>query len=1231
MAVVFLETLKHKVSGKVCIFIFLFFLFHIFFLSKTVSGHPEEQNQLPDTLRVGCEIDYPPYCYVNEKGQAAGFSVELFRAAAKEMGLEVQFKTGPWDKLKYDLVEHKLDALPLVGRTPEREHLFDFTFPYITMHGTIVVREGETGINSIDDFQGKEVAILKGDNAEEFLRRQNIDMEIIQRTTFKRALMELSEGQHDAVLIQRFLALQLIRENGFTNLKLVGDPTGIYKQSFCFAVAEEHDKLLSILNEGLAIVNKNGTYRKLHAKWFAPLKSYDESPQRIIVGGDDNYPPFGYLDKNGNPTGYTVELMKAIAEETGMNITFQLGPWAQIREGLKKGQIDAIQGILYSPERDQTFDMTPAHTHITYVIVGREGSKLPPNMKALEGKSVVVQEKDLMHDRMLNLGLDKEIKTVESQEVALKQLHNGKYDYAVTARILTNYYIEKHGWANLQMTKEPVHSADYCIGVAEGNTALLSKFTEGLAAVKGTGKYHEIYSEWLGVYEKPAYTFQDFLKHSLYVVVPLFIILIASFIWSRMLRKQVRKRTRELNKEIKERKKIEKNLRKNEKKYRDLFTSIRDAILVVDKERNIIDFNPAFADLFGYTLEEIKGKKTLIIFNHEEEYKKLGEAIKDYKEETRNFLFDIEYRRKDGTVFPGEVNVFYLEDEQNNITGFIGLIRDISERVKAREALRESKETAEQYLNIAASIILSLDLHGNITLLNDSGHQLLGYEKNELIGKNWFQTCLPSEYREQVYNVFKGLINKQDENLKIVEGPVITKTGERKTILWHNNILKNNRGETTGILTSGEDITERKRAEEQLKELNKKLQEQNEQIAAQNEEYETLNEELSLKNKELEVAREKAEESDRLKSAFLANMSHEIRTPMNGIMGFADLLKSPRLDDSKKDHYVNMIRNSGKRMLEIINNLLDIAKIESGQIEVENSITSVNDLLDELLAFFSPEAESKNLQLKKTNALPHSDALVVTDNTKLTQVLSNLIKNAIKYTKEGHVKFGYTKENGMLQFYVSDTGIGISPDLQDKMFERFRQEELSVTREYEGAGLGLSITKAYVEMLGGTIWMNSTPDEGSTFYFTIPYAKPNANEHESFEEVKEEEDKLPQNLTILVTEDDETSLLLIEEIIEDNSITVLPAANGKEAIEQVKSNVDIDLVLMDLKMPHLDGYEATRQVKQIRPDMPVIAQTAFASNSDRKKALEAGCDEYISKPISRSELIRAMKSLFRKG
>ena len=1190
---------------------FIFLLLLIFSGVKLSAHDPQNQTEPPDTILVGSEIDYPPYCFINEQGEADGFSVELFREAAKKMGIEVKFKTGPWNKLKYNLVEEKIDALPLVGRTPEREEMYDFTVPYLTMHGAIVVREDEDKITSFGDLQGKQVAVMKGDNSEEFLRRKELDADIIQRTTFKGALTELSEGQHDAVVIQRLTALQLMKEQGITNLKIVGDPTNLFEQSFCFAVNEGNSNLLSLLNEGLSIVNADGTYRQLHTKWFANLESYKKSKQRVIIGGDDSYPPYEYLDKNGNPTGFSVELMKAIAEETGMNFTFRLGPWAEIRKELKEGHIDAIQGMLYSTERDKEFDLTPAHTHITYVIVGRKNAELPKTIKELSGKSVVVQESDLMHDRALNLGLKEEIIPVESQEEALKQLHNGKHDYAITARALTNYYKEKHGWKNLIMTREPVHSADYCIAVAEGNTALLSKFTEGLSAIKGSGKYHDIYSQNLGVYEEPDYTFDDFLKHSLYFVIPLFIILIASLIWSQTLKKQVKIRTRELKKEINERKRIEKNLKENEKKYRDLFTSIRDAIIVVDKDRNIIDCNPAFNDLFGYSSDEITGKNIKTIFYTLEEYEEMGKTLEKIKEGREETLKTIQYKRKDGSVFTGEVNVFTLEGEAHNINGYIGLIRDITSRIRAEEALKQSKETAEKYLNIAAEIILSTDTEGNITLLNDSGHQLLEYEKGELIGKNWLKTCVPKNEQERVRKIFTDLIHDNSDDKKVAENSVITKSGETKTMLWHNSVLRKDDGEITGILTSGEDITERKKVERQLRELNERLQAQNKYL-----------EEI---NKELEKARKEAEESDRLKSAFLANMSHEIRTPMNGILGFTELLKKPQLTSTKKMQFIDIIRKSGERMLEIINNLLDIAKIEAEQTEVEYNTTSVNDLLDELAVFFKPEAERKNLVLKHKTALSSADALIVTDTTKLNQILSNLIKNAIKYTKEGQIEFGYIQKDETLQFYVSDTGIGISPELQAKMFDRFRQAELDVSREYEGAGLGLSISKAYVKMLGGDIWLSSTPGKGSTFYFTIPYNKPSSEENKTNEEQEENMDGLPQNLTILVTEDDETSYMLIEEIIKDNRINLLRAENGKEAIEQVKNTPDINLVLMDIKMPDMNGYEATRKIKELRPELPVIAQTAFASNEDRQKAIEAGCSEYFPKPISSNELKNAIK------
>ena len=394
---------------------------------------------------------------------------------------------------------------------------------------------------------------------------------------------------------------------------------------------------------------------------------------------------------------------------------------------------------------------------------------------------------------------------------------------------------------------------------------------------------------------------------------------------------------------------------------------------------------------------------------------------------------------------------------------------------------------------------------------------------------------------------------------------------------------------------------------EQLRKMNKNLQK-----------------EISHKEKiqkSLEKAKEKAEESDRLKSAFLKNMSHEIRTPMNGIMGFAGLLEKDLPEGEKAKGYVNMIRRSGNRMLELINNLIDIAMIESGETKVQKHETALNSLMDSLYALYLPQAHNKGLKIFYEKGLDEPGDKLTTDGDKLKQVLANLINNAVKYTHKGEIVFGYKREKEVLHFYVGDTGIGISSELQEKIFERFRQAELGVTREYEGAGLGLSISRAYVEMLGGEMWVVSTPGHGSVFHFTLPFHPMESNESNPAKTGKNKGTKFPEGITLLVAEDDETSYALLWEIMENTGITLYRAKNGEEVIEELKEHPEVDLVLMDVKMPLMDGYRATQVIKNSRPTLPVIAQTAYASEEDRQKALNAGCDAYLVKPVNADELM----------
>jgi CheY-like chemotaxis protein/anti-sigma regulatory factor (Ser/Thr protein kinase) len=370
---------------------------------------------------------------------------------------------------------------------------------------------------------------------------------------------------------------------------------------------------------------------------------------------------------------------------------------------------------------------------------------------------------------------------------------------------------------------------------------------------------------------------------------------------------------------------------------------------------------------------------------------------------------------------------------------------------------------------------------------------------------------------------------------------------------------------------------------------------------------------MMIAEMELKKAMKKAEESDRLKSVFMANMSHEIRTPMNGILGFADLLKSPELSGESQKLYIEAINSSGKRMLDIINDLIDISKIEAGQTELRKEPANIPDLLRELIVFFRPEADKKNIQLKLEIHLPDYKSITETDRTKLAQVITNLIKNALKFTKPGGtIELKCTlKDQKILLFSVKDNGSGIRKDLQEKIFERFRQGDLA--EEHDGIGLGLAISKAYVEMLGGQIGVESEQGKGSEFFFTIPYIG-NVNQ-ENAEAAPDDSTETPHRLTILVAEDDDMSYFLINETLRKNNINSVHASDGREAVKIFHDRNDIDIVLMDIKLPLMNGIEATREIKKINPDIPVIAQSAYVSQEEIQKSIDAGCDDYISKPV----------------
>ncbi len=498
------------------------------------------------TFLSGCEYDYPPYCIVSPDGESGGFSVELLRATLNTMGKDVVFKVGQLSDLKSDLAEGRIQVLPLMGQTPESDPFYDFTFPYLTMHGTVVIRKGTKDIRSFSDLDGKRVAVLKGDNSEEFVHRVKLDASITASNTFEDALRELSEGKQDAVIIQRLVFFQLAKKLRISNLVSVGPPIKEFAQKLCFAVRKGDSEMLGILNEGLSVLMADGTFHRLQEKWFSELLATGRNKTRIIVGGDKNYPPYEFLDEKGKPAGYNVDLTRAIARRINLHVDIRLDDWNTVREELKKGQIDLLQGMFYSVERDKYFDFSTAHIRVSHALVIRKGSPMPELPDGLRDKAILVQKGDIMHDWVIEHGLGKLVVPVASQEEALRQLSDGKYDCALVGKVAAYYWIEKNGWDNLSVGNASIVSPEYCYAGSEGSKKLLADISQGLAALGKTGEYQRIRDKWFSPYEKYEIGPTRILRYSLYIILPLVVLLLIYVFRANRLHRQPAKATKVL-------------------------------------------------------------------------------------------------------------------------------------------------------------------------------------------------------------------------------------------------------------------------------------------------------------------------------------------------------------------------------------------------------------------------------------------------------------------------------------------------------------------------------------------------------------------------------------------------------------------------------------------------------------------------------------------------------------
>ncbi len=776
--------------------IFLFFAFGASAVAQQGAVQPK-----PPVLSAS-EIDYPPFCLVDSTGRATGFSVELIRAALSAMGREVEFETGPWSEVRGLLERGDIQALPLVGRTPERESIFDFTFPYMSLHGVVVVRDETTGIRNLADLKGRQVAVMKSDNAEEFLRREDRGIRIVATPTFEDALRELSQGLHDAVVIQHLVALRLIQAMGLTNLRIVEPPIEGFRQDFCFAVREGDRETLALLNEGLALVIADGAYRRLHAKWFAALQLPSDRP--VAIGGNHNNPPFEYLDEKGQPAGFTVELTRAIARETNMDIRIRLGSWTKIVADLENGEIDAIQGMFYSPERDRILDFSPPYLISHYTSVVRSGGKPPETIEELAGRSLVVQDGDVILEFLEEHGLESGALLAETPEDALRSVSEGSRDCALVPRISALHLIQKNGWTNLAVGDQGFFSGEYAYAATDGNPALLAQFSEGLQALKESGEYRRIYDKWMGVYQDSSPGLLTILRYVAIAGLPLLAMLLASVAWSWSLRKRVAIQTQALRDSM------------------DRFKYVFEAANVgksITRPTGEIDVNQAFADFLGYARDELKGKKWQELTPAEDiepTETVLAQLLAGKKSAAR---FENRYLHKNGDILWGDVSAILRRDEHGNPLYFVTTVVDITDRRRTEQALHASEEFQRAMVACSPVALFTVDMDGIVLNWNSSAERIFGWRAEETIGRPL--PIVPEGDREEFEDsrrqVFSGGGFSGKELIRM------KKDGSTIPVSLSVTAVKNDRGETVGVMGAAEDITERKLSELRIEHLNNVL------------------------------------------------------------------------------------------------------------------------------------------------------------------------------------------------------------------------------------------------------------------------------------------------------------------------------------------------------------------------------------------------------------------------
>jgi polar amino acid transport system substrate-binding protein len=1139
-------------------------------------------------IRIGVDPGYAPYCFVDESGKYSGVSADFVQIISERLGINMQMVPGlSWEEILDGTRQGAVDVIATARKTPDRESFLHFSQTYIPTPLVIITRRNFSAIKGRYDIDGRKIALVKGYASHEKIVQDYPKIQPFWYSKPLYALRSVALGKTDAYIGSQGTSNYLMSKHTITDLKVAA----IFDDSLDgqrFAVRKDWPELAAILDKALDTITESERL-KILGKWIhtepgqlqqkklvlsQKEKAWLAEHNNIRLGVDPNWPPFEFFDAARIYSGISSGYVRLLNDK--LNLNMKPVPdisWYEVMQQTRKGGIDVLPCVAKTPQRSTFLHFTKSYLSFPMVIVTRQDAAFISEVSAFDDNTVAVIKGYAAQEFLERDFPDRQFYLVDDIDTALKAVSKGKLEAFVGNLASFTYTAQKLELTNLKVMSTTRYSYDLAFAVRNDWPELVGILDKSLAVIPKAEK-SSIQNRWINVRFERQFDWMLVVK----IVLPIFLvggIILATFIkWNRT-----------LSREVTERKLAENALKESRASARGLLDATRESLFLLDSQATILAVNATAAKRFDRTPAEITGMNFFDLLPAS-----VREARRTYFDRVMQTGQPEDFEAvRDNFIF--QTRFYPVKDKSKSLTGVAIFAQDVTDQKLAEEALREGERNMRVVFENSPLGMIHFSANGTILNCNDNFVHLMGSTRDKLIGFNTAQQAKDENMRQAL---LKALSGERSE----YEGDYSSVTGDRTTPL---RIVFNpmEPGQSpTEVIATLEDISERKRME-----------------------------------KELIEAKIAADEANQAKGDFLANMSHEIRTPMNAVIGMSHLALKTDLTAKQKD-YLNKIQSSANSLLGIINDILDFSKIEAGKMDMEAVDFNLDDVLDNLANLITVKAQEKeNLEVLFATAgdVPR---YLVGDPLRLGQVLINLANNAVKFTDSGEIVVSseLVKQDQAeitLKLSVSDSGIGLTAEQISRLFQSFTQADTSTTRKYGGTGLGLTISKRLVEMMGGEIWVESEPGQGTTFSFTANFGRGTQKE--------KKRPATPGDLIgmkVLVVDDNATSRDIFQQMLASFSFEVTLAASGEEGLaefEKAGAKQPFALILMDWKLPGIDGFEASRRIKN-HPDVSVppaiIMVTAYGREEMIKRSEAQGLDGFLIKPVNPSVLFDMIMQIF---